>query len=143
MDGQISRYARLRYATTGALAALAAVGAIAGANALAAKSHTAAHRHVTMTSDPSTTAAIPSPVKTGPPPQPPANPQGFLNAVRHLVESGTITAAQGEALDRDIRAGRIEPDTLSGFTPTQLQAVQEALANVKRVLASSAHSTSK
>jgi hypothetical protein len=60
-----------------------------------------------------------------------------LDAIQQLVDNGTITATEGQAVDREIQAGRVDTDTLasSGFTPTQLQAVQQALGNTKRALA--------
>jgi hypothetical protein len=68
-------------------------------------------------------------------PQPPANQQPFLTAIDQLVGNGTISATQGQAVDSQIQQGYIDPSTLTGFTPTQLQAVQQALANAKQALA--------
>jgi hypothetical protein len=124
-----TRYTRLRYTATGALAALAAVGAIAGTVALAAKPHARA-------AVVSKTPTSPGPDKTGTP-APPASPQPFLNDIQQLVDTGTITATEGQAVDREIQAGGIDTDTLasSGFTQAQLQAVQQALGNTKRSMA--------
>jgi hypothetical protein len=74
-------------------------------------------------------------------PQP--GPQPFLNAVRRLVDNGTITATEGQAVDREILTGSIDMDTLAseGFTPAQLAAVQQALANTKQALAPPAPGT--
>ena len=130
MDDHRNRYARLRYTAAGALAALAAAGAIAGATALAAKGGAPK------------AATSPMPTKTQGS-QPGPSPQVFLDAIRQLVDNGTITAAQGQAVDREIEAGRVDTDTLasSGFTQAQLDAVQRALTNTKLSLASapSAH----
>jgi hypothetical protein len=122
------RHARLRYAATGALAAFAAAGAIAATGAFAAKPSTKApaapHKtHAQASSAPGATHGSPQ--------------QLFLNAVQRLVSAGTITAAQGRTVDHEILAGTFDTDTLasSGFTETQLQAVQQALANTKRALA--------
>jgi hypothetical protein len=136
---QNSRSARLRYTATGAVAALAVVAAIAGANALAAKpaakkSHVAAASCAVATKTP----ASPVPDKSHAP-QPGANPQLFLNAIQRLVDNGTITAAQGQTVDREIQQGRVDTQTLSGFTQAQLAAVQQALGNTKRALAASVH----
>jgi hypothetical protein len=123
MNDRHRRYVRLRYTAAGALAALAAAGAIAGASALAAKPHA---------------KPLPSPMPTkAHAPQPPVNHQVFLDAIQQLVAAGTITAAQGQAVDGEIAAGRVDTDTLaaSGFTPAQLQAVQQALSGVKQGLA--------
>jgi hypothetical protein len=117
---------RVRHTATGAIAALAAAGAIAGGAALAAGPG-------------DKTPSSPPPQKT--PAQGPApDYRPFLNAVQQLVDQGTITAAQAEAVDREIQSGRIDTGTLasSGFTPAQLEAVQEALANAKRALAAAA-----
>jgi hypothetical protein len=140
VSDQNARYARLRHTATGALAALAAVGAIVGTAALAATPHARPHRHAThrhaTVANGSTTKTPTSPVpdKTQTP-QPPANQQPFLTAIEQLVDNGTITATQGQAVDSQIQQGYIDPSTLTGFTPTQLQAVQQALASAKQALA--------
>jgi hypothetical protein len=136
VNDQNNRYARLRHTATGAVAALAAVGAIAGTAALAAKPHANTHRHATLANGSTKTPTPPEPDKNHSP-QPSPNPQPFLNAIQQLVNNGTITATQGQTVDREIQAGRIDTDTLasSGFTPTQLQAVQQTLGNAKRALA--------
>lgn len=142
MNDQDARSARIRHTATGALAALAAVGAIAGTAALAARPGAKTHRRAAVVSA-STTKVAPDPYaptsaapgKTGTAP-PPATPQPFLNAIQRLVENGTITAAEGQTVDSQIQTGRLDTDTLasSGFTPTQVQAVQQALSNTKRAL---------
>lgn len=138
MKDQISRRARLRYTATGALAALAVVGAIAGTAALAAKPPAKAPSHAALAKR----GAIKTPSSPGPDkthtPQPPVNQQPFFNAVQQLVDNGTITATQGQALDRQIQSGGLDTDTLAGFTQTQRQAVEQALGNAKRALASAA-----
>jgi hypothetical protein len=60
----------------------------------------------------------------------------FVGAVQRLVNDGTITKTDGQAVDREILAGGIDTRTLasSGFTRTQLQAVERTLANTKRAL---------
>ena len=65
--------------------------------------------------------------------------------MQRLVDNGTITAAQGQAVDAEIRTGRIDTDTLAsaGFTRAQLQALQQALANTKRGLAATAPAAAK
>jgi hypothetical protein len=105
MTDQNGSYGRLRYAASGALAALAAVGA----------------------------------------PPPVVDQQPFLNAIQRLIDDGTITATEGQAVDREIRAGRVDTDTLtsSGFSQAQLQAVQQALGNAKRALLPSVNRTTK
>jgi hypothetical protein len=136
MNDHHGRYARLRYTATGALAALAAVGAIAGTAAWGAKPRATTHHHAAAANGGATkTPASPVPDKTQTPQ--PGSVQPFLNDVQHLVNDGTITAAEGQIVDREIQAGRIDTQTLasSGFTPSQRQAVDQALANTKRALA--------
>ena len=143
MNEQNGRSVRLRYAATGALAAFAVVGVIAGTSALAAKPPAKPHDAAAVANCVATktpTSGVPD--KTGTP-SPPPSPQPFLNAVQRLVDNGTITAAEGQAVDREIVAGRIDPETLHGFTQPQLQAVNHALMNAKRALASSVDRTTK
>ena len=138
MSDQHSRSVRLRYTATGALAALVVAGAIAGGVALAAKPPAKPNARAAVAScDATKTPASPAPDKTGAPP-PPADPQLFLNAIQRLVDSGTITAAEAQVVDREIQAGRVDTDTLtsSGFTQGQLESVQQALGSTKRALAS-------
>jgi hypothetical protein len=120
VNDQHGRRGRLRYTATGALAALAAVGAIAGTTALAAS----------PTSPVQSTTQGPQSVGAQP----------FLSAIQPLVDNGTITAAEGQTVDQEIQAGTVDESTLasSGFTPTQLQAVQQALSNVKLAQAATA-----
>jgi hypothetical protein len=137
VNNQNDRHARLRYTATGALAALAAVGAIAGVAALAAQPPAKKHGPAAVANGAATkTPTSPVPDKTDAP-WPPVNHQPFFNAIQQLVNNGTITPTEGQAVDREIQAGRVDTDTLtsSGFTPTQLQSVQHALGNSKRVLA--------
>jgi hypothetical protein len=117
VNDQNSGYVRLRYTATGALAALVAVGAIAAAIALAASPH------------------------ARPAPQPNASQQPFLSDIQRLVDNDTITASEGQVVDREIVAGKVDTDSLtaSGFTQTQLQAVQQALTSTKRAIAQNAH----
>jgi hypothetical protein len=158
VNDQSNRSTRLRYTATGALAALAVVGAIAGTAALAAKPATRPSRHALAAkpaTHPSRHALVancdatktPAPAvkdKTGAP-EPSASAQPFLDDIQRLVASGTITAAEGQTVDREIQAGRVDTDSLTaaGFTQTQLQAVQRALSSTKAGLAAAAHGTSK
>ncbi len=145
MNDQPNRSARLRYTAIGALAALAAVGAIAGTAALAAKPHaTKSHRATVANCATTKSATAGAPDKAGAP-QPNASPQSFLDDIQRLVGNGTITAAEGRVVDREIVAGRIDTDSLTaaGFTDAQLQAVNQALGDTKRGLAAAAHPRSK
>ena len=130
MNDQHGMSARLRYTAAGALATLAVVGAIAGTVALAASPR-------------AKTPTAPIPTKTHV--AQPGSSQPFLNDVAQLVNGGTISAAEGRFLDGEIRTGRVDTGTLAsdGFTPSQLQAVQTALGNTKRALASTAPRTPK
>jgi hypothetical protein len=131
VSDQTSRSVRLRYTAAGALAALAAAGAIAGTVALA-DSPPAAKTACQP-------AATSGPGKAGAS-KPSPSPQPFLNAVQQLVGNGTITAAEGQALDREIVSGQVDTQTLTseGFTAAQLDAVQQALGNVKQGIAAAA-----
>jgi hypothetical protein len=139
VNDQNGSYARLRHTATGALAALAAVGAIAGTAALAANSTPRPHRHATVADGSTTSGGVtktptsPAPVKTHAA-QP--VPQAFMTDAQQLVSDGTITASQGQVLEGEIRAGRVDTGTLasSGFTPSQLQGVQQTLSNTKQAL---------
>jgi heme-binding NEAT domain protein len=144
VNDQNDRSARLRYTVTGALAALAVVGAIAGTAALAAKPSSKAQGHAAVATGSTKTPTSPVPDKTQVP-QPAVNHQPFLNAIQQLVNTGTITPTEAQAVDREIQAGRVDTDTLasSGFTPTQLQAVQQALGDTKRALAAAVPRTPK
>lgn len=136
MNDQDGSYARLRHTATGALAA---VGAIAGTAALAANSRPRPHRHATV-ADGSTTSGGATKTPTSPAPgkahTPQPVPQAFLTDAHRLVRDGTITTTEGQVLDSEIQAGRVDTDMLasSGFTPTQIQAVQQALSNTKHAL---------
>jgi len=135
---QNGRSARLRYTATGALAALAVAGAIAGTAALAAKPHASTSCQAVVAKGgvaQPPTSKVPGNAASSQP----DSSQPFLTAVQRLVNDGTITAAEGQAVDREIQASRFDPNTLSGFTQAQLQAVDQALANTKRALAANAH----
>jgi hypothetical protein len=141
VNDQNGRYARLRYTATGALAALAAVGAIAGTVALAASPRTKRPSHAAIAN--CAAAKMPAPAGPGPGKGQAAQPgssQPFLTDVQRLVARGTISATEGQVLDREIRAGGIDTQTLtsSGFTQAQLQAVQQTLGNTKRAMAQNA-----
>jgi hypothetical protein len=137
MSDHSSRYVRLRYTATGALAALAGVGAIAGAEALAAQPQAGAHRHTVAHGSTAQVPSCPMPSKTQAS-QPAPSPQPFLHAVAQLVDNGTITASEGQAVDHEILAGQIDTSTLAsdGFTPSQLEALQQVLSTTKQGLAS-------
>lgn len=137
MNAQNARYARLRYTATGAVAALAAAGAIATSGVLAATPANKTRSHAAVASGP----AIKAPGSKAPDKtrsrQPAVNQWPFFSAIQQLVDDGTISTTQAQSVDSEIRAGGIDSDLLAsgGFTPTQLQAVQQALANAKRGLA--------
>ncbi|MGA2927014.1 MAG: hypothetical protein ABSG43_13640 [Solirubrobacteraceae bacterium] len=140
MNDQNASHAHLRNTATGALAAVAAVGAIAGTAALAANPRGDTHDHAaTATGATTKTPTTPAPDKTHTP-RPAVNHEPFLTAVQQLVDNGTITAAESRAVDREILAGRVDTDGLasSGFTETQLQAIEQTLSNTKRALGATA-----
>jgi hypothetical protein len=134
------KYTRLRYTAAGAVAALAAAGAIAGAVALAASPPPKAHGHAAAANgQPIKPPGSPADKSRGQAPT--ASPQPFLDDIQRLVDNGTITSAEGQVIDREILAGRVDTDTLAaaGFTQAQLQAVQQALSGTKAGLAAAAH----
>jgi hypothetical protein len=138
---QNDRYARLRHIATGALATLAVVGVIAGTGALAANPAVKTHGHATM---PNGTAKTPgSPTIKADAPRPAVNHRPFFVAIERLVDNGTITATQGRAVDDEIGRGNFDSSMLTGFTQTQLQAVERALTNTKRALVSARPTISK
>jgi hypothetical protein len=55
----------------------------------------------------------------------------------------TITGAEGQAVDRQIATGCVDSQTLGGVSHSQLQAVEQALADTKRALAPSAAGASE
>jgi hypothetical protein len=138
MNDRNGRYARLRYTAAGAAAALALVGAIAGAAALAASPHAKVRGHVATANCDTTTTSAPDKAAA---PHSSADPHRFLDDIQRLVDDGTITATEGQTVDREILAGKVDTDSLasSGFTPSQLVAVQQALSSTKRALAEAAH----
>jgi hypothetical protein len=133
VNDQNRRYFRLRDTATGAVAALAAVGAIAGAVALAATPRAKTPGHAVVANCGATKTPAPRVLGKTHTPQP-GSSQPFLTAVQRLVDEGTISRTEGQALDREILAGTVDTQTLvsSGFTAAQLQAVQRELANTKR-----------
>jgi hypothetical protein len=137
---QTGRYVRLRYTATGAIAALAAAGAIAGTVALAAGPRPKAHGHAAVAAGALTKPAG-APVDKSRGQAPAASPQPFLDDIQRLVDNGTITTAEAQVVDREIQTGRVDTDTLAaaGFTPAQLQAVQQALSSTKSAMAAAAH----
>lgn len=142
MSDPKGRYVRLRYTATGAIAAFAVAGAVAGTVALAANPHAKAlPSHAALANCAATKSpapGVPGPGKSHS--SQPGSSQPFLTAVQRLVTDGTISAAQGRVLDREIQAGDLDTQTLasSGFTQTQLQAVQRTLGDTKRALARNA-----
>jgi hypothetical protein len=121
------------------------LGAIAGTAALAAKPSAHSPRQALVANCNATKASAPTIKDKAGASEPPANPQPFLDDIQRLVDNGAITTAEGQVVDREIEAGRIDTDSLTaaGFTPDQLQAVQQALSSTKRGLASAAHGASK
>ena len=127
---------RWRAALVGAAVGLAVAMAVAGQAALASGGRAApptAAAKVAHTSDlaSSKQAARAQAPASGP------GPDQFLAAVARLVRAGTITSAQAQVLDADIRSGSIDPDQLvaSGtLTSAQMHAVNDRLVAVKRSL---------
>jgi hypothetical protein len=115
MNDQNGRYARIRYTAAGALVALAAGGAIAAVDATA----------VTTPASPKPPVQVTGPAQSVPP--------ALQNAVQQLVNNGTITSAQEQTLDNDIKASNVHADVLAsqGFTQTQIAAIGQMLTSAK------------
>ena len=111
MNDQIGRSARLRYTATGAVAALIAAGAIAGPSVLAATPQAKAHPQAAAASGGHVKTPRPGAGNAGAPQ--PGSSQPFLLTVQRLVNAGTITGAQGQAVDRQILAGSLDAQTLT------------------------------
>jgi hypothetical protein len=61
--------------------------------------------------------------------------------VTQLVQAGTITQAQAQAVDAQIQAGRIDTESLmssAGLSAAQMQAVNDKLIAIKKSLAAQA-----
>ncbi len=73
-------------------------------------------------------------------PQAPPSPQPFYAAITQLVANRTITPDQGHVADRAIQDDTFDPDSLAstGFTESQIQAIEDTLASTKRSLANAA-----
>jgi hypothetical protein len=132
------RHDRIRHTASGALAALIVVGAIAGTGALAASPQAKTGGSAT------TPAPCAAPDKRSAA-HGPDNPQPFLNAIHQLVTAGTLTAAQGQVVDREVQMGRVNTDILaaSGINGAALHAVQQALQSTKRALAPAGSTAAK
>jgi hypothetical protein len=81
-----------------------------------------------------------TPAKAGQTAAPPPNgvPRQFLDAVAQLVQSGTIDAAQGRAIDAQIETGSMDPGRMVArgvVTASQMAAVNDHLVAVKKGLA--------
>lgn len=127
---------RCRAPVTGAAAGLVVAAAIVGPSALASggggssapPAGKAAHVSDLQSAKLAAKAAAPS---AGPGPGP------FIAAVAQLVQAGTITDAQAQVLDADIRAGSIDPQQLVAngtLSSAQIQAVNDSLVTVKQSL---------
>jgi hypothetical protein len=74
-------------------------------------------------------------------PAPGGVPHQFTDAVAQLVQAGTITAAQGRALDAQIATGSMNPDQMVArgvLSAAQMAKVNERLVAVKRSLVAQA-----
>ena len=128
-----TRGQRWRAPMIGAVAGLAVAAAIVGPTALAdngsgagatAKAKTANAAH-----DGATQRGIPAPGGV---------PHQFSDAVAQLVQAGTITAAQGRALDAQIATGSMDPHQMVDrgvLSAAQMAAVNDRLVAVKKSLA--------
>jgi hypothetical protein len=116
----------------GAVAGLAVAAAIVGPSALAdsgSGSGGAAKAGAKVTAHD---------VKQRGAPAPGGVPHQFTDAVAQLVQAGTITAAQGRALDAQIETGSMNPDQMVArgvLSAAQMAKVNDRLVAVKKSLA--------
>ena len=121
-----SSWRRWRAPVVGAVAGLAVAAGIVGQAALA---------------DSGGNTAAPAKVKAGVP-APGGVPHQFTDAVAQLVQAGTITAAQGRALDTQIESGSMDPQAMvreGVVSAAQMQAVNARLIAVKESLGAQMH----
>jgi hypothetical protein len=117
---------RWRAPVIGAVAGLAVAAAIVGQAALA---------------DSGSGSAPPANAKRAGAPAPGGVPHQFTDAVAQLVQAGTISAAQGQAVDAQIETGSMDPQQMVSrgvLTAAQMAAVNDRLIAVKKSLASQA-----
>jgi hypothetical protein len=130
-EGRSARQ-RWRAPVIGAMAGLAVAAAIVGPAALADSGSGAGGA--------ANTGATAHAVKHGTPP-PNSAPHQFTDAVAQLVQAGTITAAQGRAVDAQIETGSMDPDQMVArgvLSASQMAAVNDRLVAVKKSLAAQA-----
>ena len=116
---------RWRAPVIGAVAGLAVAAAIVGPAALADSGN----------------GNAPQVVKHHGTPAPGGAPHQFPDAVAQLVQAGTITAAQGRALDAQIETGSMDPQQMVArgvLSASQMAAVNDRLVAVKKSLAAQA-----
>jgi hypothetical protein len=123
---------RWRAPVIGAMAGLVVAGAIVGQSALADSGSNAG------TAANAKAASAPAVNKQAERPAQGDAPDQFFNAVAQLVQAGTISAAQGRAVDAQIQTGSMDPQQMvsSGvLTASQMSAVNDKLRAVKESLA--------
>jgi len=136
------RSRRWRAPVIGAVAGLAVAGAIVGPAALADNGGGGAAARAKAAGAPPATGA-PYGVKQRGTPAPGGVPHQFTDAIAQLVQAGTITAAQGRALDAQIESGSMDPQQMVArgvVSASQMAAVNDRLISIKKSLASQAQS---
>ncbi|HYZ79669.1 MAG TPA: hypothetical protein VE571_00290 [Solirubrobacteraceae bacterium] len=126
---------RWRAPTMGAIAGLVVAAAIVGQSALADSGGNGG------TPATAKAASAPGTDKQGGGQAAGDTPRQFLDAVAELVQAGTISAAQGRAVDAQIQTGSMDPQQMvsSGvLTASQMAAVNDKLSAVKQSLAAQA-----
>jgi Asp-tRNA(Asn)/Glu-tRNA(Gln) amidotransferase B subunit len=122
---------RWRAPVIGAMAGLVVAGAIVGQSALADSGSNAG------TAANAKAASAPAVNKQAERPAQGDAPDQFFNAVAQLVQAGTISAAQGRAVDAQIQTGSMDPQQMvsSGvLTASQMSALNDKLRAVKQSL---------
>lgn len=133
-EGRSARQ-RWRAPVIGAMAGLAVAAAIVGPAAFADSGSGGGGA--------TSTGATAHAVKHHGTPPPNSAPHQFTDAVAQLVQAGTITAAQGRAVDAQIETGSMDPDQMVArgvLSASQMAAVNDRLVAVKKSLGAQAQS---
>lgn len=138
-----SRRWRWRAPVTGAIAGLVVAAGVVGQAALADNGGNAGTPAQAKAAK-ARAAGAPDVAKPVGQPAPGGVPHQFQDAVAQLVQAGTISAAQGRAVDAQIETGRMDPQQMVSrgvLTASQMAAVNDRLIAVKKSLATQAHAS--
>jgi hypothetical protein len=127
----------------GAVAGLAVAASIVGPSAFADNgggAGAAARARAAKAAGAPPATGAPYGVKQRGTPAPGGVPHQFTDAIAQLVQAGTITAAQGQALDAQIESGSMDPQQMVSrgvLSASQMAAVNDRLIAIKKSLAAS------